>query len=989
MKKRLLSLVLAIALVICMLPLLENKANAASNVYGMWQDTDEDGYWKVRCTYFAWQQAYDTLGIALPNWGNAVNWYSGAKNAGYAVGSTPQANSIAVWEAGTYGHVAFVTGVSGNNIIVNEGGRMDKDGWYNGKATTDTDGIVYGDTAPSAVGSWRWGTHKLLGYIYLTEAPQVSLSWTDYPNKHWIGSTNAVLAGRCDFNVDCSVATTIGIYLYDYNGHYITDKSESITFSGFNYMTMWYDVNGELGYTLQPGTTYKYKLLIVISGTTYYSPVYSFTTEGSHTHSYDSGSVTQNPTCTAAGTKTYTCTTCGGTKTETISAYGHNYGSATCTSAKICKTCGATSGSALGHNWNGGAVTTAATCTTKGVKTYTCNTCGGKKTESIPATGHNWANATCINPRTCKTCGATEGNVASHTVNNEICSICGQYGTCGENLIWVLDDKGTLSISGTGAMKHYGSNNKAPWSASVSSIKNVVIGSGVTSIGNYAFFGCTSLSGVVLPDTVTAIGNDAFYCCTKLSSITIPSSITSIGNYAFEHCESLVSITIPENVTSIGYKAFADCTNLTGIWVNASNKNYSSDEKGVLFNKAKTILIQAPGKLSGEYEITDNVTAIDAYAFYNCAEMTGVMVPNSVTSIGQNAFLSCSRLSKVIYCGTEEQWNQIGIGESNESLINATRCYHAYDNDTDTTCNICGEVRQVGPVKDANLTFMQAPGLSFQDYIGMQLIVSNSVLSSYDRFYVIAVQETPGGEVELTLNGQDCYGVYQLFEQQIVSWSMTEKVTMTLCAEKNGQTYIGQTVSATVRDLAMAKLDTYAAQNNLKACAALVDMLNYGAAVQKAYHYNEDLLANATLGKYAMLGTADVPAMNASNSKTGTALVAVGRDSISMQQKVEIQLLFTENISSYDLRVVLNNTQITPKLDTESFASFGWTIVKVAVGAANMRDTYSIALYDANGKPVTQIYNVSVEAYAKGQLGGSYNDVVIAMMRYGDSVAAL
>ena len=87
----------------------------------------------------------------------------------------------------------------------------------------------------------------------------------------------------------------------------------------------------------------------------------------------------------------------------------------------------------------------------------------------------------------------------------------------------------------------------------------------VTSIGNYAFYRCSSLTSVDIPDGVTSIGNGAFEICHSLTSITIPDSVTSIGNSAFDSCDSLTSVTIPDSVTSIGDRAFGNCTELTSV----------------------------------------------------------------------------------------------------------------------------------------------------------------------------------------------------------------------------------------------------------------------------------------------------------------------------------------------------------------------------------------------------------------------------------------
>ena len=222
-------------------------------------------------------------------------------------------------------------------------------------------------------------------------------------------------------------------------------------------------------------------------------------------------------------------------------------------------------------------------------------------------------------------------------------------GTCGakgSNLTWTLDSEGVLTISGSGDMHDYDFPS-APWYDSRSRVKSAVIADGVTSIGDDAFKGCTSLTSVTIPDSVTSIGWDAFEDCTSLTSVTIPDSVTRIGEQAFDGCKSLASVTIPDSVTSIGDGAFYCCDSLTGIWVNEGNNNYSNDASGVLFDKGMTALIQCPGGFSGAYTIPDSVTSIDNRAFYSCKSLTSVTIPNSVTIIGERAFSYCTSLTSV------------------------------------------------------------------------------------------------------------------------------------------------------------------------------------------------------------------------------------------------------------------------------------------------------------------------------------------------------
>ena len=185
------------------------------------------------------------------------------------------------------------------------------------------------------------------------------------------------------------------------------------------------------------------------------------------------------------------------------------------------------------------------------------------------------------------------------------------YGECGENVTWSLSTTtNTLTISGKGAMANYTSAD-APLKPYKDYVKTVVIEDGVTSIGEFAFEGCTSLASITIPDSVTSIGDYAFEGCRSLASITIPDSVTSIGDYAFYGCRSLASMTIPDSVTSIGYDAFSGCTSLKKI------------------------------------EIPDSVKAIASYTFYGCTSLASITIPDSVTSIGYDVFSGCTSLASI------------------------------------------------------------------------------------------------------------------------------------------------------------------------------------------------------------------------------------------------------------------------------------------------------------------------------------------------------
>ena len=168
--------------------------------------------------------------------------------------------------------------------------------------------------------------------------------------------------------------------------------------------------------------------------------------------------------------------------------------------------------------------------------------------------------------------GGNEGSVSNIVVSGT----CGAKSNAGgvESVKWELSTDGTLTISGTGAMKEYWyideDDDPRPWSSHVDKITKIVIEDGVTNVASNAFNGCKSLNDAVLGSSVTTIGGEAFYDCSGLSSIQLPDSLTEIWPNAFENCIGLKSITIPRNVTStgVGGDAFKGCTHLETLVLN-------------------------------------------------------------------------------------------------------------------------------------------------------------------------------------------------------------------------------------------------------------------------------------------------------------------------------------------------------------------------------------------------------------------------------------
>ena len=198
-----------------------------------------------------------------------------------------------------------------------------------------------------------------------------------------------------------------------------------------------------------------------------------------------------------------------------------------------------------------------------------------------------------------------------------------ETGSCGTNLTWTLTDAGVLTISGMGEMDNFTYEDAGPWDNT--KVKEVVISSGVMSVGSHAFRACPNLASVSFPSTLKTIEIYAFSECDSLTEINVPANVTNIYEGAFYCCSGLITATINAKVEVIPYNTFHNCTSL----------------KTLTFPEGlQTIAFSACMGCESlkDLVLPEGLKTIGDYAFYNSIALTNVVIPDSVMTISETAF---------------------------------------------------------------------------------------------------------------------------------------------------------------------------------------------------------------------------------------------------------------------------------------------------------------------------------------------------------------
>ena len=443
------------------------------------------------------------------------------------------------------------------------------------------------------------------------------------------------------------------------------------------------------------------------------------TTTAALGHSWDSGKVTKAATCTAAGTKTYTCTHCKKTRTETIAATGHKVVkdaavAATCetagkTEGSHCSVCGTilkaqTTTAALGHSWDGGRVTKAATCTTAGTKTYTCTRCKKTRTETIAATGHKAVKDAAV-AATCETTGKTEG---SH------CSVCNtvikaQTTTAALGHSW---DSGKVTKAATctaaGTKTYTCTRCKKTRTETIAAtghkaVKDAAVAATCETTGKTEGSHCSVCGTVIKAQTTTAaLGHDyGEWKTIKAATYTEPGQAERVCRRNASHKEyrqlpilekakiALSACSIQLSEQTYVYDGIEKTPTVT-ITYNEKTLTEGKDYQVYFADNVNpgtakiTVIAKTDSDYTGTATITfeirkalpENATVIEPGAFSNCTNLVNLNIKENVTEIGDNAFADSKNLQNIYFYG-----NSPKLGNNIFKNVTAT-VYYPYTDKT-------------------------------------------------------------------------------------------------------------------------------------------------------------------------------------------------------------------------------------------------------------------------------------------------------------------
>ena len=444
-----------------------------------------------------------------------------------------------------------------------------------------------------------------------------------------------------------------------------------------------------------------------------------------------------------------------------------------------------------------------------------------------------------------------------------------------------------------------------------SRLTSIIIPNSVTSIGSQVFLGCSGLTSVVIPNGVTSIERSAFASCSGLTSITIPNSVTSIGAAAFQGCSRLASITIPNSVTSFGDNAFNGCSGLETV-INLSNLTFSkgstdygyvayyanelynfpnaSKEGDYIFckpNNVNTLFyylgnkteLTLPADYKGEsYVIGENVfkdnktitciiipnsvTSIGNGAFNNCLGLTSITIPNSITSIGEQAFVGCENLKEVINLS---KLNIVAGAESHGGVaLYAERVLSSYLHD--------GVEFEYDNIKDFTTLYYERTFANETDW---------------ESWYMPFDVELSDVENELDVACLNNIHQYDDNEDDEIDRTELEAIKLNYGTLYANYPYIVRAKTAGKKEFVFEDVTVQPFENNSIDCSSVTTKFTFTGSNSKMYNN----------GCYGLVGNSLVPETGAAAVQAVTSLTQLSNDKVYTLRSARTFLLYSDNIS--------------------------------------------------------------------------------------------
>ena len=728
-------------------------------------------------------------------------------------------------------------------------------------------------------------------------------------------------------------------------------------------------------------------------------------------------------TCTETGlTEGKKCSVCGTVTVAqtTIPASGHNYESVvtapTCSAGgfttNTCGNCGDSyvSGETEATGCSYDAVVTAPTCTAAGYTTYTCSVCGDSYVDDeVPALGHK-EETVAGKAATCTETGLTDGAK---------CSVCGE----------VLEAQEEIPALGHTEATREENREEATCGKD----------------GSYDLVTYCSVCDTVIETetkTIAATGNHVFTDYQDiggdLERAECANNCGATDTRVKENSGADVEVIPEEKDNGKKHEADIGMGVLNQILDGKQTLNLNSKVLDLVFNEEAvgTIIEKHTGSSTISLVVEDMTEEEDCLVFDLYLSVDGkkqestdfggknvtVTIPldqygNLVGKKVTVQYLPEGRDPEEMESVLDRDGMSVQFVTSHFSVytVLVEDCDHDWGSGVETvpptaaeegvktyTCGICGETKTevipaTGPIYVENATF-NSVGMVLKDYIGLQLAISKSKLNggNYDKAYYDYVQRTPDGvesfgSVDFHLEQGSFVGA----EIPVLAWSMSDEFTVTVYFEKDGIVYQGQTVTTSIREQAMNRINAGTTTDKIRALC--VGMLNYGAAVQDYFNHSDaemSYLANYELtteqktlpqfSELALSGDITIP----------DGLLKPESKGLSAREKINLQFAIkNKDLSSYEVRYTIGGVEQEPIQSDDFMVQTAGNAVysgpSIAMTPMNMRSEVVLGFYDVEtGERVYGDIICSVAAFAKGNEGKPTEQLTIALMVYGDAAAA-